>query len=158
MHRYWRIDFRASHTSCWFQMGTLPLYWVEPGRMQCLDDFCFIFKIPFFSPTTMPEAKPHCKTRIQEIVLVRDPFDHFHYNGWMARRRQKSKAGNAAYCSCNWPYDEVMWWYVYLLSTRSIYIYIIYAWLPWNSTIDTKYKHIWSRRYIIQTYPKHHCW
>ena len=172
MHRYWRIDFRALHTSCWFQMGTLLLQRVESGQKSWLFVaqthlfwwghirthrqrsvskililacivwmiFCVIFRIPFFSPTQCWKLNPTVK---QAIVLIWNPSDDLHYNGWMARSCQKSKAGNAAYCSCNWPYDEVMSRYVYLPESS-----IHNAYLPWNSTIDIKYSHIWSRRYI----------
>lgn len=115
---------------------------------------CMIFVLFSIYPSlVLPQCWKLNPTAKQAIVLIWDPSDDLHYNGWMARRCQKSKAGHAIYCSCNWPYDEVMLWYVYLPES-SIYN----AYLPWNSTIDTKYSHIWSRRCIIQTYPKHHCW
>ena len=120
-------------------------------RMQCLDDFCFIFKIPFSSPTTVLEAKPHRKT---SNCLDLGPI------WWLPLQRLNGKKMPEEYGgACNLLLLQLAVWWGHVmvwLSTRIIYIYNSY--LPWNSTIDTKYSHIWSRRYIIQTYPSHHCW
>ena len=122
MRRYWRIGFIAPHTSCWLQMGTLPLYWVECGQnswffvaqkhlfwwghirthrqrsvskiMILTCNVCMIFVLFSRYPSlVLPQCWKLNPTVKHAIVLIWDPSDDFHYNGWMARRCQKSKAG-----------------------------------------------------------------